>query len=134
MPAQLTTASHAIGPSAVSTPVTTPSRTATARTATSSRMTAPPARAPAASAWVTSAGMTRPSSGISMAPARSSVRQSGQCRVTSPVPIVCASMSTARDSATLRRSWVRRSGVRATIRLPQRRQPVSNPVSAGRRA
>jgi hypothetical protein len=44
---------------------------------------------------------------------------------------MCASMPTARPSPTLRWSWMSRSRVRATIRLPQRRHPVAWPVSAG---
>src|SRR5438874_1884519 len=48
MPPQSTTASQAIGPALVSTPVTAPSRVRTRVTVTFSRSRAPPARAPAA--------------------------------------------------------------------------------------
>ncbi len=100
MPPQFTTVSQAIAPSLVSTPVTAPSRVRTRLTVTFSSTRAPPARAPAASAWVTSAGITRPSSGTTMAPARSSTGHSGHRRCPSPGLTMCASMPHAEPMAT----------------------------------
>ena len=45
-----------------------------------------------------------------------------------------ARSSNASAAAAVRRSWVSRSGVRATISPPQRRNPADSPVSASSRA
>src|SRR2546422_6708573 len=60
-------------------------------TVTFSTMVAPPLRAPFARASVVSIGFVRPSRGIHTAPARSSVRISGQRRPASPGEITSTS-------------------------------------------
>jgi hypothetical protein len=80
MPAQLTTTSQAMSPREVPTPATAPPRVRIAVTAVFSRIVTPPWRAPFARASVVSMGLVRPSRGSHTAPARSSVRRSGQRR------------------------------------------------------
>jgi hypothetical protein len=71
---------------------------------------------------------------MTMAPVRSSVRQSGQCWATSAAVIIVrldVHRARQRHAAPQLDEPLRRA---RTIRLPQRRQPVSKPVSAGSRA
>ena len=77
-----------------------------------------------------SMGFVRPSRGIQTAPARSSVRISGQRRPVSRGEI--SSTFTPKHFAmeAPRLSSIMRSAVRATLMLPERRKPVACPVSA----
>ncbi len=47
---------------------------------------------------------------------------------------ISASRPNAAAAAAVRRSWVSRAGVRATISPPQRRNPADSPVSSSSRA
>jgi hypothetical protein len=83
---------------------------------------------------VRSAGFTLLSPGSHAAPTRSSVRAGGQRRLTSSSGMISASTPNARAMEAVRSSWVIRSGVRATVMLPQRLKPVACPVSRSRAA
>ena len=133
-PPQLTTTSQETSPALVRTPATPPLTTVIPVTLTFSQILTPPVRAPRASAAVTSAGLAVPSPGIQTAPVRSSVRISGQRRAASPRLISSASTPKPRAMEAVRLSWIRRSAVRATERLPQRFHPVACPVSASSEA
>ncbi len=134
IPAQLTTTSHAMSPWSVLTPVAAPRSRRMPVTRTFSRMVAPPLRAPRASARVVSIGFVRPSPGIHTAPARSSVRISGQRCPASLGEITWTSTPKHRAIDAPRLSSISRSAVRATLMLPDRRNPVACPVSASRRS
>ena len=134
MPAQLTTTSQAMSPREVPTPATAPPRVRIAVTAVFSRIVTPPWRAPLARASVVSMGFVRPSRGSHTAPARSSVRRSGQRRPASAGVITSASTSKQRAIDARRASSCMRSALRARLRLPGRRKPVAWPVSASRRS
>jgi hypothetical protein len=103
-------------------------------TVTFSTMVAPPRRAPRASASVVSIGFVRPSPGIHTAPARSSVRMSGHSLPASSGEMGSTSTPKQRAIEAPRFSSIRRSAVRATLMLPQRRKPVACPVSASSRS
>ncbi len=119
-------------PSAVRqrTPVTRPCVASTPVTLTPSMIAAPPMRAPFASDCVRSVGFALPSPGMYTAPARSSVRRIGAIRPASAGVTNSNSMPKLLARAICRFISVSRSGVFATLRLPQRFQPVASPVSA----
>ncbi len=81
-----------------------------------------------------SEGLALPSLGSQTAPARSSVRIAGQSSPASLAEMTSASTPKDRAEATLRRSRVMRSGVRATATEPVRFQPVAKPVSCSSEA
>ena len=79
---------------------------------------APHCRAPLASAMVRSVGLALPSPGSQIAPSRSSTRIAGQRDSASSGVIIEHSSPNASAVAAVRRSWVIRSSVRATITPP----------------
>jgi hypothetical protein len=94
-----------------------------------SMIVAPPVRAPRASDCVRSVGFALPSPGIHTAPARSSVRRIGANVAASDGVMNSNSTPKLFARAIWRFISVRRSGVRATFRLPHCFQPVARPVS-----
>ena len=76
-PAQITTFSHWIVPSAVSTPVIRPFSTRIRVTSVSSKIFTPAIRAPLARLWVMSEGLACPSVGRKAAPTRSPISMIG---------------------------------------------------------
>ena len=123
-----------MSPWSVLTPVAAPRSRRMPVTVTLSMMVAPPWRAPRAIASVVSIGFVRPSPGIHTAPARSSVRISGHRRPASLGEITSMSTPKHRAIDAPRLSSIRRSAVRATLMLPERRNPVACPVSASSRS
>ena len=98
-------------------------------TFTPSAIVAPPIRAPFASDCVRSVGFALPSPGMNTAPARSSVRRIGAIFAASDGVTNSNSIPKLFARAICRFISVSRSGVFATLRLPQRFHPVASPVS-----
>ena len=130
MPAQLTANSHSITPRFVDTPVTAPSRWSMPVTTTSSNSRTPFVAAPAASAFAVCSGSASPSLGMWSAPTRSSVRISGHISPASRRLIGSTSIPKDLPSDAIFLSSSMRPSVRATVTLPDWRNPVGWPVSA----
>jgi len=134
-PAQLTTMSAAIVPSAVTTPAARPRAVTMPVTGQSSTMRTPPWRAPLASAWAMSAGF-----GLPVGRQEGGADQVGHVH-DRPQPLGlgrgqhrCISRPKLCAVVACRRISVSRSALQASRRPPFRFQPVAWPVSPSSRS